>query len=99
MDQPVRPAGSDAFGIYFEVPLGPDATALNYILHRGDTKDLPADQHSRGCNLAFADGHTAHWRWRAPKIFTGRGQDISGPQERKDFERLQATLRPEYRFK
>ncbi|PYT07063.1 MAG: hypothetical protein DMF60_07885 [Acidobacteria bacterium] len=52
-----------------------------------------------GCNLAFADGHTEHWRWKAPKAFTGRGQDIGGPEDRKDFERLQATLRPEYRFK
>ena len=61
--------------------------------------DLPADRHSRGCNLAFADGHTEHWRWKAPKVFTGRGQEISGPEEMKDFHGLQATLRPEYRFK
>ena len=61
--------------------------------------DLPSDRHSRGCNLAFADGHTEHWRWKAPKAFTGRGQDISGPEDRQDFDRLQATLRPEYRFK
>ena len=61
--------------------------------------DLPADRHARGCNLAFADGHIEHWRWKARKVFTGRGQDIGGLEDRKDFERLQATLRPEYRFK
>ena len=43
-NQPVKPAGTDRFGIYFEVPLADEATALSYILHRGDEKDLPEDQ-------------------------------------------------------
>jgi pullulanase-type alpha-1,6-glucosidase len=42
--QPLKPARQDAFGLVFEVPLAPNAAALNYILHRGDTKDLPEDQ-------------------------------------------------------
>ena len=25
---------------------------------------LPGQQHNRGANLAFADGHVEHWRWR-----------------------------------
>jgi len=25
---------------------------------------LPGEQHNRGVNLAFADGHVEHWRWR-----------------------------------
>ena len=25
---------------------------------------LPGEQHNRGANLAFADGHVEHWRWR-----------------------------------
>jgi prepilin-type N-terminal cleavage/methylation domain-containing protein/prepilin-type processing-associated H-X9-DG protein len=25
---------------------------------------LPGEQHSRGANIAFADGHVEHWRWR-----------------------------------
>ncbi len=25
---------------------------------------LPGEQHNRGANLAFADGHIDHWRWR-----------------------------------
>ena len=41
---PVRPAGTDDFGIYFEVPLVDDAPQLAYILHRGDEKDVPDDQ-------------------------------------------------------
>ena len=29
--------------------------------------DRPTDRHSRGCNLAFADGHGEFHRWKAPK--------------------------------
>jgi hypothetical protein len=42
--EPIKPAGSDAFGIYFRVPLAAGATKLNYIIHRGDAKDQPIDQ-------------------------------------------------------
>jgi hypothetical protein len=35
---------TDAFGAVFEVPLTAGATSLSYIVHRGDEKDLPADQ-------------------------------------------------------
>ncbi|WP_067501871.1 pullulanase-type alpha-1,6-glucosidase [Actinoplanes sp. TFC3] len=41
---PLQPTGTDAFGVTFRVPLAPGATGLNYILHNGDTKDLPTDQ-------------------------------------------------------
>jgi glycosidase len=50
---PVRPVGSDVFGIEFQVPLVDGADQLAYILHRGDTKDPGPDQF-----LVFAvDGH------------------------------------------
>ncbi|MFZ4660370.1 MAG: pullulanase-type alpha-1,6-glucosidase, partial [Caldilineaceae bacterium] len=42
--EPVKPAGTDGFGIWFKVPLTADATELAYILHRGDTKDPGPDQ-------------------------------------------------------
>ncbi|GAA1277011.1 hypothetical protein GCM10009677_33660 [Sphaerisporangium rubeum] len=41
---PIRPAGSDRFGVYFRVPLAEGATSLSYIIHKGDDKDLPDDQ-------------------------------------------------------
>ena len=41
---PLKPVRTDRFGVVFEVPLADGATTLNYILHRGDTKDLPDDQ-------------------------------------------------------
>lgn len=42
--KPLPPARTDAYGAVFEVPLTEGATSLGYILHKGDEKDLPADQ-------------------------------------------------------
>ena len=39
-----KPVRQDRFGQVFEVDLVDGATSLSYILHRGDAKDLPADQ-------------------------------------------------------
>jgi hypothetical protein len=41
---PVHPAGTDVFGIVFQVDLVDGAEQLAYILHRGDTKDPGPDQ-------------------------------------------------------
>ncbi|WP_377271861.1 pullulanase-type alpha-1,6-glucosidase [Peterkaempfera sp. SMS 1(5)a] len=41
---PLQPVRKDAFGDVFEVPLADGATSLSYIVHNGDTKDLPSDQ-------------------------------------------------------
>ncbi|KUO13189.1 pullulanase-type alpha-1,6-glucosidase [Streptomyces sp. DSM 15324] len=41
---PLKPVRTDAYGAVFEVPLTAGATSLSYILHKGDDKDLPADQ-------------------------------------------------------
>ncbi|BCJ45588.1 hypothetical protein GCM10010168_90060 [Actinoplanes ianthinogenes] len=41
---PMAPSRFDAFGAVFRVPLAPDAVGLRYVLHRGEEKDLPADQ-------------------------------------------------------
>jgi pullulanase-type alpha-1,6-glucosidase len=41
---PLPPAGTDAFGARFRVPLAENATQLAYIVHKGDFKDLPNDQ-------------------------------------------------------
>ncbi|MFI6032777.1 pullulanase-type alpha-1,6-glucosidase [Streptomyces sp. NPDC051315] len=50
---PLMPVKTDAYGAVFEVPLTAGATSLSYILHKGDEKDLPADQ---SLDLT-ADGH------------------------------------------
>ncbi|WP_435209809.1 pullulanase-type alpha-1,6-glucosidase [Streptomyces sp. bgisy034] len=41
---PLKPVKTDSYGAVFEVPLTDGATNLSYILHKGDEKDLPADQ-------------------------------------------------------
>jgi pullulanase-type alpha-1,6-glucosidase len=41
---PVAPTRIDSYGAVYEVPLAAGATSLSYILHNGDTKDLPGDQ-------------------------------------------------------
>ncbi|MGV9456185.1 pullulanase-type alpha-1,6-glucosidase [Streptomyces sp. NPDC003635] len=50
---PLKPVKTDSYGAVFEVPLTDGATSLSYILHKGDEKDLPADQ---SLDLA-ANGH------------------------------------------
>jgi pullulanase len=44
-DGPVPPAGIDSFGVYFDVPLTPNATDLGFIIHRGGEKDPGPDMH------------------------------------------------------
>ncbi|WP_405873505.1 pullulanase-type alpha-1,6-glucosidase [Streptomyces sp. NBC_00005] len=41
---PLKPVKTDAYGAVFEVPLNDGATSLSYIIHKGDEKDLSADQ-------------------------------------------------------
>ncbi|GAB3414510.1 pullulanase-type alpha-1,6-glucosidase [Flindersiella endophytica] len=43
-EQPLQPIGRDGFGLVFRVPLAEGASSLSYIVHKGDQKDLPADQ-------------------------------------------------------
>jgi len=52
---------------------------------------MPADRHSQGCNLSFADGHVAHWRWLSRKKGMAEGdvQRPANPQDRQDLQRLQ----------
>jgi prepilin-type processing-associated H-X9-DG protein len=54
---------------------------------------LPGEQHNRGANLAFADGHIEHWRWRWSR--SGGIYDVQSPtyalghtDDRYDFQRV-----------
>lgn len=53
--------------------------------------DLPSSRHNQGGNLSFADGHVEHWRWVAPKVFTGYVQWVP-PAEMPDFIRVQNAM-------
>ncbi|MFE7208855.1 pullulanase-type alpha-1,6-glucosidase [Streptomyces sp. NPDC057611] len=52
--KPLQPVKTDSYGAVFEVPLTDGATSLSYIIHKGDEKDLPADQ---SLDLKAANGH------------------------------------------
>jgi len=44
----------------------------------------PADRHSRGANLGYADGHAAFQRWKWPKVFRQYGQETCNAQDLAD---------------
>ena len=59
---PIKPAGTDRFGVFFKLDLDADATELAYILHRGDAKDPNPDQFLDLVNIGhevwYLSGHT-----------------------------------------
>ncbi|HEU5128693.1 MAG TPA: pullulanase-type alpha-1,6-glucosidase [Glycomyces sp.] len=80
----LEPVGADAYGAVYEVPLAEGAEALSYILHRGDEKDLPADQ-----RLVFAEHGHEVWITAATEGYVrpagasaSRGQDLDLASER-----------------
>jgi prepilin-type N-terminal cleavage/methylation domain-containing protein/prepilin-type processing-associated H-X9-DG protein len=70
------------FGIF-----SPDSPWADYWL------DLPADRHSRGANLSFADGHVETWHWKAPKIFEGVWWASASAADLQDLQRLQQCVK------
>jgi prepilin-type N-terminal cleavage/methylation domain-containing protein/prepilin-type processing-associated H-X9-DG protein len=54
--------------------------------------DMPADRHSQGACLSFADGHAERWRWKAPMTFRGWGQ-VPDSDEMPDFLRVQSGMK------
>jgi len=54
--------------------------------------DMPADRHSQGGDLAFADGHVERWRWAVPKTFYYFGQLVTSA-DMPDFTRIQSAMR------
>ncbi len=54
--------------------------------------DMPANRHSQGANLSFADGHVEHWKWRVPMVFKGWMESASSAQL-PDYFRVKACLK------
>jgi prepilin-type N-terminal cleavage/methylation domain-containing protein/prepilin-type processing-associated H-X9-DG protein len=58
--------------------------------------DLPANRHSQGCNLSFADGHVEHWKWVSPKVVTiapgETGQPVASGEE-PDYLKVESGIR------
>jgi prepilin-type processing-associated H-X9-DG protein/prepilin-type N-terminal cleavage/methylation domain-containing protein len=77
------------FGVY-------PANESYFPSYRNAWLDLPANRHSQGANLAFADGHVEHWRWRSPKAVSQPWawyQPATGGNL-EDLRRLQACIPP-----
>jgi prepilin-type N-terminal cleavage/methylation domain-containing protein/prepilin-type processing-associated H-X9-DG protein len=66
--------------------------AVNRRVMGMEWKDLPADRHTRGCNLSFLDGNVEHWRWKAPKIFRDYDQRPANALDMEDLVKIQAHL-------
>ena len=62
--EPLAPAGSDDFGIFWEVPLRAGADELGFIIHNGDAKDPGPDQF-----LKLAAGNEAWVVSGVPEVF------------------------------
>jgi prepilin-type processing-associated H-X9-DG protein/prepilin-type N-terminal cleavage/methylation domain-containing protein len=54
--------------------------------------DNPSDRHSRGANLAFADGHVEYWRWQWPKPNKQWSLPAANAQDREDLRRIQNAM-------
>jgi prepilin-type N-terminal cleavage/methylation domain-containing protein/prepilin-type processing-associated H-X9-DG protein len=58
--------------------------------------DLPANRHSQGGVLSFADGHAERWKWAAPKRFAFPGQLVR-EEELPDLRRIQQAIRQSWK--
>lgn len=54
--------------------------------------NMPSDRHSMGCDFTFADGHSEHWKWAYPKIFTYPGQSVANNADLLDLQKMQAAI-------
>jgi len=53
---------------------------------------LPGEHHNRGANLAFADGHVEHWRWRWGRsgyVYQLPAYPLANADDQYDFERVE----------
>jgi len=52
----------------------------------------PADRHSRGANLGYADGHAAYQHWKWPKVFRQYGQEPANQLDQADLDFIREGL-------
>jgi len=88
--QMIKPGPSLALVFLDENPISMNDGYFYLGLSGSQWTDVPGNQHSKGCNLCFADGHTEHWHWQDARTLTG----TSGPNN-PDMIRLQASIATE----
>jgi len=55
--------------------------------------DIPADRHSQGANLSFADGHAETLHWQAPKGSLNIGHRAASAEDLADLRDLQRHIK------
>lgn len=74
---PFPPTGTTPFGIYFDIPVHPGAEVLNFIVHAGPDKSVPADQSVRldsGLREIWVIHGDASIYLKAPEVDGGNAQ-------------------------
>jgi prepilin-type N-terminal cleavage/methylation domain-containing protein/prepilin-type processing-associated H-X9-DG protein len=54
--------------------------------------NLPSDRHSRGCCMAYLDGHVKKTAWKSKKVYSGVNQSTANADDAADLITLQAAL-------
>lgn len=52
---------------------------------------MPGEQHNKGCNVAFADGHADRWRWRWSRKFSYPSPPtvpLANQDDKQDWQRI-----------
>lgn len=55
--------------------------------------DVPADRHSQGANISFADSHVEHWKWRTQKKGSSVGSHARDDSDLEDLRRVQQHIK------
>ena len=102
LSQLIDPSPSGIFGFIDEHEQSIDDGLITVGNPMNDVPDvwykLPADRHSRGCNISFLDGRVEHWHWKWPKKFQAHGQPVvptfldAQQNDLRDLHRLQACV-------
>ena len=63
-----------------------------FTLASASWSSTPADRHSQGCNISFADLHVEHWKWAWPKSLNLDNHLAENHHELRDLRRLQESV-------
>lgn len=91
--QMVRPAPSLELVFLDESPVTINDGYFFIGLSGSQWMDVPGNQHSKGCNLCFADGHAEHWHWQDSRTLTATTGSVTA--NNPDMIRLQASIATE----
>lgn len=65
--RPLPPAGTDGFGVYFDVPISPVTQNIGFIVHKGSEKNVPEDM-----SISVADAREVWHLEGDPRLYYSR---------------------------